>query len=176
MTAWWSQFWGAMRADIGDLPDGAHVGHLVGRMLVAAVLGGVLGYERGQKGKAAGMRTHMLVAMAAALFVVVSQQAGMPTGDLSRVIQGVAAGMGFIGAGAIVKQSGAAGNVQGLTTAASLWLTTAVGIAAGFGREASAVLGTVLAVVVLTFLPSAVQRLGGDGEREGANGGGCDKT
>src|SRR4028118_2386019 len=155
---WWSEFWEAMRADIGDMPDGAHVGHRVGRMLVAAFLGGVLGYERGHKGKAAGMRTHMLVAkagamlvvdsksegratdvrvaMAAALFVVVSQQAGMPTADLSRVIQGVAAGIGFIGAGAIVKQSGGAGNVQGLTTAASLWLTTAVGIAAGFGREA----------------------------------------
>src|SRR4028118_516252 len=155
---WWSEFWEAMRADIGDMPDGAHVGHRVGRMLVAAILGGVLGYERGHKGKAAGMRTrmvaamaaallvggrergggraHTLVARAAALFVVVSQQAGMPTADLSRVIQGVAAGIGFIGAGAVVKQSGGAGNVQGLTTAASLWLTTAVGIAAGFGREA----------------------------------------
>src|SRR3954452_1203532 len=125
---WWSSFWDAVRADIGDLPDGAHVGHLVGRLLVAAVLGGVLGFERGQRGKAAGMRTHMLVAMAAALFVIVSQQAGMPPADLSRVIQGVATGIGFIGAGSIIKEAGAGGTVRGLTTAASLWLTTAVGI------------------------------------------------
>src|SRR5882724_1440419 len=111
------------------------------RMLVvlAAALGGCLGYERQVCGKAAGLRTHMLVSVGAALFVLVPQMAGMGTAELSRVIQGMLAGLGFIGAGAILKLSGKE-EVRGLTTAANIWLTAAVGVAAGLGRELSAVL------------------------------------
>ena len=70
------------------------------RLVLAAALGGLLGYEREQRGKAAGLRTHMLVALGAALFVLVPQQSGMSNTDMSRVIQGVITGMGFLGAGA----------------------------------------------------------------------------
>ena len=66
-------------------------------------LGGALGYERERSGKAAGLRTHMLVAIGAALFVLVPQQGGMVVGDMSRVIQGIVTGVGFLGAGAIIK-------------------------------------------------------------------------
>lgn len=98
-----------------------------------------------------GLRTHMLVSLGAALFVLIPQQAGLPDSDLSRVTQGIVAGVGFLGAGAIVKDS-RGGEIQGLTTAAGIWLTAAIGIAAGLGREASAVLGAVLAFVILSVL------------------------
>lgn len=149
---WLHHFWLGIWGDLLDVPDGAQVGQIVGRTLVAATLGGILGFEREQKGKAAGIRTHMLVALAAAFFVIIPQQAGMSHADLSRVIQGLAAGVGFLGAGAIIKQTGH-GQVVGLTTAAGLYFTTAIGVAAGMGRETTAILGTGLAVVVLTTLP-----------------------
>lgn len=151
MNEWLGNFWSGLTGDFFDIPDGSHVGQIVARMLVAAVLGGVLGYEREQKGKAAGMRTHILVALAAAFFIIPAQQAGLAGDALSRVIQGIAAGVGFLGAGAILKQSDQ-GLVIGLTTAASLYFTTAIGIAAGMGREVTAILGTVLALVVLRLV------------------------
>jgi putative Mg2+ transporter-C (MgtC) family protein len=84
--------------------------------------------------------------------VVIPLQAGMSMGDLSRVLQGLIAGIGFLLAGTILKQQ-AEGQIHGLTTAAGLWLTAAVGVAVGLGREASAVLGTVLAFIILALLP-----------------------
>ena len=122
------------------------------RLLTAALLGGVLGYEREQHGKTAGLRTHMLVAMGAAMFVLVPQQSGMLIEDLSRVIQGVVAGIGFLCAGAIIKNH-LEEDVRGLTTAASVWMAAAIGIACGMGRELIAMLCTVLALVVLGLLP-----------------------
>ena len=101
------------------------------RMAVAAGLGGLLGADREAVGKAAGLRTHMLVALGAALFVIVVTEHGIE-GDVSRVIQGVAAGIGFLGAGTILKQP-EKDEVSGLTTAASVWLTAAIGVAAGVG-------------------------------------------
>src|SRR5688572_15952709 len=152
MVEWLQHFWQGLTGDFLDLPDGAQVGQIVGRTLVAAILGGLLGYEREQKGKAAGLRTHMLVALAAAFFVIIPQQAGMSHAEISRVLQGLAAGVGFLGAGSIIKQS-EQGHVLGLTTAAGLYVTTAIGIAAGMGREVTAILGTGIAVVVLLVLP-----------------------
>ena len=116
------------------------------------LLGGLLGWEREHAGKAAGVRTHMLVAMGAALFVLVAQQAGIEAADNSRVLQGIIAGVGFLGAGTILKGD-AESQVKGLTTAAGIWLTAAIGVAAGLGREATAVLSTVLALVVLWAIP-----------------------
>jgi putative Mg2+ transporter-C (MgtC) family protein len=121
-------------------------------MLLATVLGGLLGYQWGRQGKEAGLRTHMLVALGSAFFVVIPLQAGMSMGDLSRVLQGLIAGIGFLLAGTILKQQ-AQGQIHGLTTAAGLWLTAAIGVAVGLGREASAVLGTVLAFIILALLP-----------------------
>jgi putative Mg2+ transporter-C (MgtC) family protein len=103
------------------------------RLVAAAIVGGVLGAEREAVGKAAGLRTHMLVSMGAALFVIFPTEAGMPIQDLSRVVQGVATGIGFIGAGAILKRTDRE-DISGLTTAAGLWLTGAIGLTAGIGQ------------------------------------------
>lgn len=109
------------------------------RLAVAALLGALLGYEREKKGKAAGLRTHILVAVGSAAFVAIPQQAGYDPNGVARVIQGLVAGIGFLGAGCIMKSKDEH-QVTGLTTAAGVWLTAAVGVAAGAGREASAVL------------------------------------
>lgn len=147
----------ALGAEFADINDVEQITRLLVRMLLAALLGGVLGYEREHKGKAAGIRTHMLVAMGAAMFVYVPQQSGMIVADMSRVIQGVVAGIGFLGAGAIIKHHVAGeGEVQGLTTAASVWMTATIGIACGLGRESTAILATLLALAVLALLPRLV--------------------
>jgi len=145
----------ALRAEFSDVSDPAQLTRIVVRLLLAAVLGGALGYERERSGKSAGLRTHMLVAIGSALFVLVPQQAGVVVGDMSRVIQGIVTGVGFLGAGAIIKHASDQ-SVQGLTTAAGVWLTAAIGIACGMGREATAVLSTVLALAVLTVVPHLV--------------------
>jgi putative Mg2+ transporter-C (MgtC) family protein len=152
MAGVWQEVWQGVRADFSDLPGVVAVTQLVLRMLLAIVLGGLLGYQRERQGKAAGLRTHMLVALGSAFFVLIPLQAGMSLGDLSRVLQGLIAGIGFLLAGTILKQQ-AEGHIQGLTTAAGLWLTAAVGVAVGLGRETSAVLGTVLALIILALLP-----------------------
>lgn len=137
--------------DFQDLPDLAEAIRMSVRLVLAAALGGLLGYDRERAGKSAGLRTHMLVSLGAALFALIPQQAGMSDADISRVLQGVVAGVGFLGAGAIVKGSREE-DVQGLTTAAGIWLTAAVGIAAGMGRESSAILGAFLAFIILSTL------------------------
>ena len=154
-----------LRAEFSDLPDLAQATRILVRLLMAALLGGVLGYERERHGKAAGVRTHMLVAMGAALFVLVPQQGGMDVADMSRVIQGIVTGVGFLGAGAIIKRHSEE-DVQGLTTAAGVWMTAAIGIACGLGREATAVLSTLMALVVLGLVPKFTDsRLGKDPAR-----------
>lgn len=147
------RIWETVRTDLSDLPDAAAATSVMLRLLIAAALGGVLGYEREHKGKAAGLRTHMLVALGAALFILVPQQAGATQEDVSRVIQGIVAGIGFLGAGSIVKGSSES-TVHGLTTAAGIWLTAAIGMTAGMGRELTAILSTVLAWVILSLLPA----------------------
>jgi putative Mg2+ transporter-C (MgtC) family protein len=149
--------WHKVVLDFSDLPDFAEAIRMAVRLIMAAVLGGILGYDRERIGKSAGLRTHMLVALAAALFVLIPQQAGMTDADISRVIQGILAGIGFLGAGAILRGSNDV-EVRGLTTAAGIWLTAAIGIAAGLGREASAILGTALAYLILSTLPQVIDR------------------
>jgi putative Mg2+ transporter-C (MgtC) family protein len=144
-------------AEFSDVADAEQITRLFVRLLLAALLGGVLGYEREHRGKAAGVRTHMLVSMGSALFVLVPQLGGMQLADMSRVIQGIVAGIGFLGAGAIIKNHSEE-NVQGLTTAASVWMTAAIGIACGLGRESTAVIGTLLALAVLAVVPKLVDR------------------
>ena len=148
----WQQISDTLISEFSDLPDATQVTRIVLRLLIAAALGGVLGYERERQGKAAGVRTHMLVALGAALFVLVPQQAGVSGADMTRVIQGVVAGIGFLGAGAIIK-GGAEESVKGLTTAAGIWLTAAIGIACGLGRESTAVLSALLAFAILALVP-----------------------
>jgi putative Mg2+ transporter-C (MgtC) family protein len=134
-----------------DVPDGLELARVACKLALAALLGGVLGWEREVKGKAAGVRTHMLVAVGAALFVMAPLEAGVPLGDLTRVIQGVAAGIGFVGAGAILKLSDQ-GQVVGLTTAAGIWMTAAIGVAVGTGRVWLPLVGVVMAVIIMALL------------------------
>lgn len=143
--------WQGVVQDFSDIPSFGEVIRITIRLVLAAGLGGVLGMERARAGKSAGLRTHMLVALGSALFALVPYQAGMKIEDMSRVVQGIVTGIGFIGAGSILKLSQTK-EVQGLTTAAGLWLTAAIGMAAGMGRESTAILGTVLAFAVLAFL------------------------
>ncbi|MEF7616450.1 MgtC/SapB family protein [Aquincola sp. MAHUQ-54] len=157
MDSAWQTVLTALQQEFSDLPDLGQATRLVVRLLLAAVLGGLLGWERETSGKAAGVRTHMLVALGAALFVMIPQQAGVSDADMSRVIQGVVAGVGFLGAGTIIKGRDEE-DVQGLTTAAGIWLTAAIGVGVGLGREASAVLSTLLALVILHWLPRLVSR------------------
>ena len=131
--------------------DVAGVVRLLLRLTVAILLGALLGYERQQTGKAAGLRTHILVALGSALFVVAPLAAGMAIADVSRIVQGVAAGIGFIGAGAILKLTDAR-QIKGLTTAASIWLTAAVGVTAGLGRFGIAVVAAIFAWITLSVL------------------------
>lgn len=145
------QIWQTIQLEFSDLGDVEGITRITVRMLVAVLLGGLLGYERETAGAAAGLRTHMLVSLGSALFVLIPLQAGMKIEDLSRVLQGVTAGIGFLGAGAILKLKDE-NDIKGLTTAASVWLTAAIGVAAGMGREATAVLSTVFALVILAIL------------------------
>ena len=148
---WWNVVWATIQSEFSDLGDTADITRIVVRLLVAVALGAMLGLQRESIGASAGLRTHMLVSLGSALFVLIPLQAGMEIADVSRVLQGVTAGVGFLGAGAILK-SQKEGEITGLTTAASVWLTAAVGIAAGMGREATAVLSALLALIILSLL------------------------
>ena len=141
----------ALAAEFSDLGDAGLAATVTFRLLLAAILGGALGFERESAGKAAGMRTHMLVAIGAAMFLMAVNLAGGGSSESSRVIQGVVAGIGFLGAGAIVK--GKPGEeIYGLTTAASIWMTAAIGVTAGEGHASTAILSAVLAVLVLAAM------------------------
>jgi len=148
----WQEIWNTVLSEFSDIPDATQVTRIVLRLLVAATLGGLLGYERERQGKSAGVRTHMLVAIGAALFVLIPQQAGASSTDLSRVLQGLIAGVGFLGAGAIIMGNREV-ETRGLTTAASIWVTAAIGVAAGMGRESTAVLSTLIALLILSVVP-----------------------
>jgi putative Mg2+ transporter-C (MgtC) family protein len=150
MMGAWDRITATLASEFSDVADLESVVRVVVRLLVAALLGGLLGLQREHHGKDAGVRTHMLVALGSALFVLVPLQAGSEPDDLSRVIQGVIAGIGFLCAGTILKTTGE-DQVRGLTTAAGIWLTAAIGIAVGLGREMTAVLSTFLALGILAL-------------------------
>ncbi|MBU0573462.1 MAG: MgtC/SapB family protein [Candidatus Margulisiibacteriota bacterium] len=122
------------------------------KLILACVFGGMIGVLREQEKKAAGLRTHMLVCMGAALFVVISlfiesKYIGV---DVGRIASNVVIGIGFIGAGTIIQSR--EGSVIGITTAASIWVTAAIGVALGFGMYITALTAMVLAVIALKFL------------------------
>jgi putative Mg2+ transporter-C (MgtC) family protein len=128
--------------DLFGWPDASGLIRVVIRLGSAAILGGLIGLERERAGKAAGT--------GAALFVIVPTLAGLEPGDLSRVIQGIAAGMGFLGGGTILKRSSES-DIEGLTSAATIWFTGAIGIAVGVGQIWLALLGVVSAWAVLSI-------------------------
>lgn len=156
MDPWWQIVFQTLLSEFSDLADVRLATQLVLRLSLAACLGGILGYEREQSGKSAGIRTHMLVALGAALFVLVPRQAGISDGDVTRVIQGIVVGVGFLGAGTIIKGQSDE-HVRGLTTAAGIWLTAAVGMTTGIGREATAVFTALLTLSILRVVPHASQ-------------------
>ena len=141
------------------MPDLAESIRVVVRLLAATLLGAIVGYERERTGKSAGLRTHMLVSLSSAIFVLAPLEAGMTTGDLSRVIQGVSAGIGFIGAGAILKLADTR-VIEGLTTAAGIWLTAALGLAAGMGRFGVGAISAVMAWIILAVVARVEKRDG----------------
>mgnify|MGYP001053256449 CR=1 FL=1 len=129
---------------------------MVLRLLLAAGLGAAIGYQREKVGKPAGLRTHILICIGAALFTVASLFGFGPTADVSRVAAGVVAGVGFIGAGAIIRRD-EGGIVAGLTTAATIWAVAAIGLAAGAGLFLVAGVTTAITLAVL-FLPHHIQQ------------------
>src|SRR5690554_4553995 len=139
-------------SEFSDLTDVEQAVRVALRLMLAALLGGVLGFEREAHGKAAGIRTHMLVCSGAALFVLGSEMVEGGDDAMSRVVQGIVAGIGFLGVGTIIKGS-SMGEVKGLTTAAGVWMTAAVGVCVGLGLEATAVLATLLMLFILHVLP-----------------------
>jgi putative Mg2+ transporter-C (MgtC) family protein len=156
--------------EFSDLGDIEALTRVLLRLLIAALLGALLGIERELTAKPAGLRTHMLVALGSAMFVLAADQAGLDEDGMSRVIQGLLAGVGFVCAGAILK-SGNQEHVFGLTTAAGLWMTAAIGLAAGLGREALAVLSALLTLGIL-LLERPVQHVLDARRRRGRRGDG----
>jgi putative Mg2+ transporter-C (MgtC) family protein len=138
------------------LPDAATTTVMVVRLLVAAILGGLLGLERESKGRAAGLKTHILVSIGSALFVMAPLLSGIDPGDVTRVMQGIVSGIGFLGAGAIIKLE-RDGRIEGLTTAAGIWMVSAVGMAAGMGMEIMALATTLIALVVVNTIPKLMR-------------------
>jgi putative Mg2+ transporter-C (MgtC) family protein len=140
--------------------------HLVilGKLLLATVLGGAIGAERELAGKPAGLRTNMLICMGAALFTQLSAdiatsgfaQDGRPYGDTTRITAQIVSGIGFLGAGAILHGGGA---VVGLTTAATIWAVAAIGTAVGAGMYGEAIGSTAIIMVVLVGLRPVEQKL-----------------
>lgn len=116
-------------------------------LFIAAVLGGVIGFEREWTGKSAGLRTYALVALGASLFSTMSLTfEGLPSFDPSRILSQIVVGIGFLGAGLIIVQGG---KVRGLTTAAGLWVTAAIGAAVGLRLYSIAIAGVVLTLGIL---------------------------
>jgi putative Mg2+ transporter-C (MgtC) family protein len=134
----------------------AHIGGDIGRILLAAFLGGLIGLEREAKHRPAGLRTNIFICVGAAMFTLLSDElAGAHTGDHTRIAAQIIPGIGFIGAGSILHARGDL--VTGVTTAATIFVTAAVGMAAGGGQNLLAVVATLLIIGVLLLL-GAIER------------------
>jgi putative Mg2+ transporter-C (MgtC) family protein len=132
----------------------AGFGWMVIKLVLAAVLGGLIGFEREAHGRPAGLRTHILVSMGSALFTIVSISFGYQHSDPSRVASQIVSGIGFLGAGTIIRQGSI---VRGLTTAASLWTVAAIGMAVGTGG--SLIYLAVVASLIVFLTLGAISRI-----------------
>ena len=139
--------WEELTSGLGDARQLIHV--LI-RLTAATLLGAVIGFQRERAGKPAGLRTHMLVTLGTSVFVLACSGVGMSMEGQSRVIQGIVTGIGFIGAGSILKLSDQR-DVQGLTTAAGVWMTAAIGVAVGLGSLGVALLSAVFTLAILSL-------------------------
>ena len=122
---------------------------LLGRMFLAAALGAIIGLERELRQKEAGLRTNILITMGSALFTIMSIEISGPDGDPARIAAQIVTGIGFLGGGAILHTKG---TVHGLTTAATIWMNAAIGVAAGAGRYRLAMVATTVTLVTLVAL------------------------
>jgi putative Mg2+ transporter-C (MgtC) family protein len=147
-----------------SIPDARQAIRVVIRLLAALIAGAVIGYQRERAGKAAGLRTHMLVSMGTAMFVLAAAESGMQQDALSRVVQGLATGIGFLGAGAILKVESER-VIRGLTTAAGIWMTAALGVAIGLGLLGTAAVGVLFAWIVLAILIRLEKSIDGSSTR-----------
>jgi len=127
------------------LPDA----ELIQRLLLAVAIGGLIGAEREMRRKSAGFRTNILIALGAAIFTICSMTIGQGAGDPTRIAAQIVTGIGFLGAGTILRNRD---GVHGLTTAATVWVNAALGIAAGGGQYHLAIIGGVITVSVLLVL------------------------
>lgn len=132
------------------LPDARQLVHVLIRLIAATLLGALVGIQREKVGKPAGFRTHMLVCLGTTVFVLSCSGVGMSLDGVSRVIQGIITGIGFIGAGSILKLSEER-EIQGLTTAAGIWMTSAIGVAVGLGSLGVAFLSTGFTLIILAL-------------------------
>lgn len=135
---------------------------MIVRLLLAAIAGGVIGIERGYHGRAAGLRTHMLVCLGAALTALVGVHLTMNlglAGDAQRTAAQVMSGVGFLGAGTILLKRGNNSQVTGLTTAAGLWATAAIGLSMGFGLYAPAITTVLCVIIVFTLMARLESRM-----------------
>lgn len=153
------------------LIDPALLGEHLARMLLAFALAFPLGWERGKGQHSAGFRTFPVVAMASCGYALIARKIpGADAESLTRLLQGLIAGIGFIGGGAILKQQG---RVRGLVTAASIWNTGAIGVSVGYGRVEIAVVLCVVNLLSLILLTPLVERASdSDGNGDGGSGGG----
>lgn len=141
-----------------SVPRADQVVRVALRLVGALIVGTIIGLQRELTHKPAGLRTHLLVALGSALLVVAAVNSGLQSADVSRVIQGLITGIGFLGGGTILKLT-REHEIRGLTTAAGIWLTAAASVAVGLGEFADAFIGVLFALIVLT----AVGKLGGHG-------------
>jgi putative Mg2+ transporter-C (MgtC) family protein len=121
-------------------------------LALAVVLGGLIGFEREWKNKPAGLRTNILICMSAVLFTEISYRVGLAGGDPGRIASQILAGVGFLGAGTILHHKG---SVSGLTSAATIWMVTAIGVTLGWGAYVDAIAATALVLVVLAGMQRA---------------------
>ncbi|WP_439520203.1 MgtC/SapB family protein [Hydrogenophaga sp.] len=140
-----------LQAEFSDLTEVERITRATWRMAEALLLGALIGWDRERRDAEAGLRTHMLVSLGAALFVMICLETGMDDDQLSRVVQGLVSGIGFLGAGAVLKDQ-EEGRIHGLTTAAGIWATAAVGMAAGMGHTGIAILASLFILLVLGWL------------------------
>jgi putative Mg2+ transporter-C (MgtC) family protein len=135
------------------LPDTQQLGRVIIRLIAAVLFGAAIGYQRESMGKPAGIKTHILVTVGTTVFILGCAGAGMDSDALSRVIQGIVTGIGFIGAGSILKLDKER-DIKGLTTAAGVWMTAAIGVTIGLGGLGLALIATILTLTVLTVMGS----------------------
>jgi putative Mg2+ transporter-C (MgtC) family protein len=150
------------------IPDAQQLVRITLRLLAALTVGTMIGLQRELTHKPAGLRTHMLVALGTAMFIVGGVESHMELDSLSKIVQGLATGIGFLGGGAILKLT-TEREIHGLTTAAGIWMTAAASAAAALGQIAVALIGTFFGLVVLIVFHGLEKQLGHRAKKDSEN-------